>query len=279
MAEDESSTNEQLPTQSDNLGSDSNVLLRPMRQLLSAGKPLGPMTVLSFPLPGKGSFPFGVLAWTAKSRLIFWPTIPILPTMAGVIDHVTLEFPSMRSHRTAYSEAGKSIHTSAADLELETAWQLTPFPDSGVALWLSLKFRTETLLNQELAIHRNVSMPTSAEATRRTEEFVRHLQQLNHVDVPLPPDQATLPQYICCNIYITTDPHFNTSLTSQMFMEANLAEHVEGWPDDVPFMIQPLKLDRGGHELIIATACPPGELVAEVFVGIARPKAKPHGNS
>lgn len=250
-----------------------------MRQLLNAGKPLGPMTALSFAIPGKGSFPFGVLAWTAKNRLIFWPTIPMLPTMAGVIDHVTLEFPSMRSHRTAYNEAGNSIHTSAADLDLETAWQLTTFPGSGVALWLSLKFRTQTLLNQDFAIQRNVKMPTSAEATRRTEEFARHLQQLNHVDVPLPPDQTTLPQYICCNIYLTTDPNLDTSLTSQMFMEANPAEHVEGWPDGVPFTIQPLRLNRGGHELIIATACPPGELLGEIFVGLARPKAKHQGNS
>ena len=93
--------------ENDNLGSPSNVLLRPIRRLLARGAPPGPMTALTLPIPGAGSYPFGVLTWTAKNRLVFWPILPKLADMAGVVDHITLELPSQRSHLTAYTAGGQ----------------------------------------------------------------------------------------------------------------------------------------------------------------------------
>lgn len=192
--------------ENDNLGSDSNVLLRPIRHLLARGVPPGPMSALSFAIPDTGALPFGVLAWTVKNRLIFWPVLPKSWEMVNAVDHITLEFPSKRSHLTAYKASGKPVHRSAADMGLDSAWGLTTFPGTGIALWFTLAVQTSMILEQDLEIQRRVLMPTPSEKERRISEFVRHYQQLNHVSVPLPPDRLTVPRYIICNVYLVTDP-------------------------------------------------------------------------
>jgi hypothetical protein len=106
--------------ENDNIGALSNIFLRPMRKLMAEGSPLGPMTAFHFPLPGEGSLPFEVLTWTEKRRLIFWPILPKLENMNRIVDHITLEFPSRRSHLTAYKATGKAIHRNASNLGRET---------------------------------------------------------------------------------------------------------------------------------------------------------------
>ena len=87
-----------------------------------------------------------------------------------IVDHITLEIPSRRSHLTAYKTSGKAIHRKASDIGRETPWVLRPFPNSGIALWFSLLVRTDTLLSQDLAVQRRVYMPTTAESERRINE-------------------------------------------------------------------------------------------------------------
>jgi hypothetical protein len=149
---------------------------------------------------------------------------------------------------------------------------LKAIPGTGIGLWLTLAAKTSTLMNQDQHVQRLVASPSPAEEARRTAEFVRHLQELNHVDIPLPPDQKTVPNYICCNIYLVLDANQPISPPSDTFLVNGIAAHVEGWPDGVPFQIQPIKLPRGGHDVIIETACPPGALTADVWIGLARPR-------
>jgi hypothetical protein len=156
--------------------------------------------------------------------------------------------------------------------DVKPPWILRSFPDSGIALWFSLLVRTETLLSQDLAVQRSVYMPTPAESERRINEFARHLQQLNHVDIALPPNQDILPEYVSCNVYLVLDNSFELKITSEMYVPEALGRCVEGWPDGVPFLIQPIKMPRGGHDLILATACPPGRLTQDVWVGMANPR-------
>jgi hypothetical protein len=228
------------------------------------------MTALSFAIPDMNAYPFGVLAWTVKDRLIFWPVLPKSWGMTNAIDHVTLEFPSKRSHLTAYDANGRPVHRTANDMGLDAAWGLTPFPGTGIALWFTLAVQTSTILEQDLDIQRRVLMPTPAEKERRTNEFVRHYQQLNHESLKLPPDQLTRPQYIVCNVYLVTDPTADCTLNGDMFVAKTIQPVVNGWPDDAEFPVQGMKLERGGHQLIFATACPPGELQAAMNLGVPR---------
>ena len=262
---------ERLFRDNDNIGSDSNVLLRPMRQLLDEGKTLGPMSAFTFKLPGEGLYPFGVLTWTKNNRLVFWPILPKCQTMENIIDHVTLEFPSKRSHFTYYIKDGSVKHKKAADLSHPTAWQLVPFPNTGIALWFAMSVKTSVLLEQDMAVQRLVPMPKT-DRKRRVEEYVRHFNELNLIDVNLPPDQLEIPPYICCNFYLVTDPNGNFTLTSDAFVQAWKNARIDGWDNDVRFLVQPSnELEFGGHKLVIATACPPGECTNEVDIGIPRP--------
>ena len=62
--------------ENDDIGAQSSLWVRPIRQLLDSGKPIGQLTVLAFRGEGTGAYPFGVLTHTDKQRVVFWPVLP-----------------------------------------------------------------------------------------------------------------------------------------------------------------------------------------------------------
>jgi len=57
-----------LLRENDDIGAQSSLWVRPIRQLLDSGKPIGQLTVLAFRGQDTGSYPFGVLTHTKNQR-------------------------------------------------------------------------------------------------------------------------------------------------------------------------------------------------------------------
>lgn len=196
--------------ENDNIGAQSSLCVRPIRQLLDSGKPIGQLTVLAFRGQDTGSYPFGVLTHTKNQRVVFWPVLPLDADMIagegkkGVVDHITLELANKRTHTTAYNAKGQASHIKAADFGHDEAWRLQEFEGSGLALWFTMLVRWSVLLDQELAVQRCVQAPTPAEAERRKGVFASIAARMKVMDVPLP-KSTTKPEYVYCAVYFVTD--------------------------------------------------------------------------
>ena len=193
--------------------------------------------------------------------------------MVGVTDHVTLEFPRGRSHLTSYGVTGRAKHRSSFDKGYGTAWRLCEIPNGGVALWLTILVRTSTLVKQHLAMQVKATMRTWAERHRREQQFEKYLNERTSVTLSLPSSERSPPEYVCCNIYLVTDPNGDHSVIGDRFLDNRAFECVDDWPDSAPFDINTARLERGGHDLIFASACPPGKLKMDVVVGLALARA------
>jgi len=262
--------------ESGDLGAESSLWFRPLRQLLQQGKPVGPMTVLTFRGADTGAYPFGVLTHTKKGRIVFWPVLPTNADMVaadgkiGVLDHITLELANEKIHVTAYDGTGKASRCGATDFGHGQSWRLCRFEGSGLAIWFTLLMKWSVLLDQETAVQRLVQAPTPAEAERRKQVFVRYAARLKFVDVPLPLRSGT-PEYVYCVVYFVTDPN-GVNLTSDIFLQGDVDSVVDGWPEGIVFEIQPMKLRYEETQFVIAVACPPGTMRQDVFLGFPRRK-------
>lgn len=109
--------------------------VRPMRQLLDDGKPVGQITMLSLSPVADGALPFCAVAYTSKNRLVAWPILPSNPgTVSFPLDHITLEFPSGKMHVTGFDPDGKRHAVSQS-------WRLQEFPKNDLAFWFRLVVR------------------------------------------------------------------------------------------------------------------------------------------
>lgn len=261
--------------ENDDFGAQSSLWFRPLRQLLERGKPTGAMTVLAFRRAEAAAYPFGVLTHTKKNRIVFWPVFPTNMEMVAVdgkidiIDHVTLELPSEKTHFTAYDAAGKPLRRSAADFGHRQAWRLQRFEGHGLAVWFTILVRWSVLLEQDTAVQRCIHTRTAAEAEHIKQAFTRHAAQLNVIDVPLPSGENS-PEYVYCTVYLVTDPDREINLTTDIFLHGDIDSEVDGWPDGKIFEIQPMKLRYEQTQFVIATACPPGRMRREVVLGFPR---------
>jgi len=258
--------------ENDDLGSDSSVWLRPLRQLFRDGKPIGRLAALTVSPMGKPGLPLGILSETQKDRLIFWPALPsgVDAVCAGksvdVFDHITLEFPSERIHVTAYDIAGKAVHDSRA-------WRTHHFDDRGLALWFLLLLRISVLQQQDMAVQRRIQTPAS-DKERRINEFVGLKEHLTLHNIPLPPHDAKQ-DYVYFGLYLRS-----TSATTDrpsipiLPVNASLNSQVEGWPPGKAFLIAGFCVPFGKRLIYTATACPPGKLLSDVSVGF--PQRKSH---
>ena len=263
--------------ENDDIGAQSSLWVRPIRQLLDSGKPIGQLTVLTFRGQDTGSYPFGVLTHTTKQRVVFWPVLPLNADMIaaegknGVADHITLELANRRTHLTAYDAEGRARHFKASDFGHEEAWLLQETEGSGLALWFTMLVRWSVLLDQELAVQRCRQAPTPAEAERRKALFASIAGRMKVMDVPLP-KSASEPEYVYCEVYFVTGADGEFTFSDGLFPSGQVDTEVEGWPNGSQFEIQPMRLRYEHTQYVFATTCPPGKVRHDMMIGLPRRK-------
>ncbi len=253
--------------ENDDIGPDSSLWLRPIRQLIRKGKPLGQMHVLSVSIED-GSFPFGVLTYTDANRLVFWPTLPVGTNMVcegqitDIFDDITLEFPSEKTHITAYDFAGKAIRD-------RRSWIIGHSADSPLGLWFTILVRLAVLRQQDLAVQRKVPVPIS-DKDRRTNEMLRYVQHLKFVDIPAP--TCPTPDYLYCSIYLAPDSITSGQIPPSLLLPADSSPDalIDGFPDKSECQIAVRRLAVDEKVIHVAAACPPGVLRGQVIVGFPR---------
>jgi hypothetical protein len=263
--------------ENDDLGAESSLWFRPLRQLLKQGKPVGAVTFLTFRGADTGAYPFGALTHTEKGRIVFWPVLPTDADMVfasgktGVIDHITLELSNEKTHVTAYDAGGKPSHRSATDLGRRQPWRLFRFEGSGLAIWFTLLAKWSVLLDQQTVVQRCMHAPTPAEAERRKRAFERYAAQLKLVDVPLPVKCGS-PEYVYCVVYLVTDPSGGVNPTPDIFPNGDVDSVIDGWREGTEFEVQSKLLTYERTQFVIATACPPGTMRQDVSFGFPQRK-------
>ncbi len=281
MAEDTSlNDNDDLAKlfrESGDIGAQSSLWIRPMRQLLDSGKSIGQLTFLAFRGQDTGAYPFGVLTHTKKQRVVFWPVLPLDADMiaaegkVGVADHITLELANRKTHVTAYDVHGQASHFRAVDFGHKQAWRLHENKGSGLALWFTMLVRWSVLLDQETAVQRCTEAPTPAEAERRKELFASIAARMKVIDVPLP-KSVTSPEYVYCAVYVVTDADGEVTFSDGLFPSGHVDTAVDGWPDGSELEIQPMRLRYEHAQYVVATSCPPGRAQQDVMIGLHRRK-------
>lgn len=191
----------------DSIGADSSVLLRMLRRLLKDGKPIGNLTAIFLSESEKLVFPIGVLTETLHERVVFWPLLPEQSrsqeqATRDNLDHVTLEFPSEKSHWTAYSANDKGRHGALGRL-LTTSGLKAKF-------WFHLAVQMETLVSQDLAIQRNIPCP-APDKERRVKEFTDAISQMRRVFLPLAQSNNKYAS-LCCQFFVADEELENESI-------------------------------------------------------------------
>lgn len=252
--------------ENNDIGSDSSLWLRPLRQLLKEGKPVGQILALTVSPKSQARLPFAMISRTQKDRLIFWPRLPPGTSMIfggeriEAFDHITLEFPSEKTHVTAYGTDGQPVH-------IAQAWRTYRHPDHSFALWFLMLVRIPILCNQDMAVQRRVKIP-EADKKRRTDEFVSYTRRLSFLNVPLP-DHSAEQDYIYFGLFLASNAAMasdNVSAPRLPTTGASVDSQVEGWPDGSTFEITGLRFVFGEQIVCVAAACPPGRLLSDVSI-------------
>ncbi len=253
----------------DNIGPDSSLWLRPLRQLFKDGKPVGQAIVLTISLTEQQRLPLGVLAQTQDNRMIFWPTLPQNAKMAcagetiDTVDHITLELPSEKIHVTGYDTSGQAIHT-------RRAWRLHHFAECNIALWFILMVPISILRQQDMAVQRRAKMPTT-DKDRRVNELHRFISKLSFSNVSLSPCDVQY-NYVCCVLCLASENFTADHLSSSLApINSMLASEIEGWPNGNQFHAMPLKL--GQQTICVAATCPHKKLSPDLGVSVAFPQS------
>ncbi len=255
--------------ENNDIGSDSSLWLRPLRQLLRDGKPIGQILALTVSAESQLRLPFGMVSRTDNDRLIFWPVLPPRVNMicAGeridVFDHITLEFPSEKIHVTAYDSNGQRVHRSRA-------WRTHHLQDPRFTLWFLLLVRMSVLQRQDMAVQRRVKTPVK-DKKRRTDEFAAYVRRLKLLNVPLPAHTAEQ-DYIYFGFYLAPGSPMTSRQLSAPILPAgtSMDAQIEGWHSGNVFEITGLRFALGKRTVCVAAACPPGRCLSDVFVGFPR---------
>ena len=252
----------------DDIGPDSSLWLRPLRQLFKVGKPIGQVVALTVSPMEQLKVLFGMLTQTEKNRLIFWPVLPSGVNMVcggetvDVFDHITLEFPGEKIHMTAYDANGQAIHVSRA-------WKTHHFTDCDLSLWFTLLVRVSILRQQDMAVQRRLQTPKT-DKERRTGEFVCYTQNLSFSNISLSPQEAEY-DYIYFGVFLAPDSIRADQLSPSILpADSSMDSQIQGWDDGNMFQIVVSRLPFGERTICIATACPPGRLRSDVAVGFPR---------
>ncbi|OHB83609.1 MAG: hypothetical protein A2Z38_05325 [Planctomycetes bacterium RBG_19FT_COMBO_48_8] len=254
----------------DNIGSDSSLWFRPLRQLFKDGKPVGQAIVLTISPTEQQRLPLGILAQTKNNRIIFWPILPRDIKIAcadekiDIFDHITLELPSEKIHVTAYDTSGQVIHK-------KRAWRLHQFANCPLALWFTLLVRFSILRQQDMAVQRRVKMPTTDEE-RRANEINCYISNLKFLNVSLPHCDIQH-DYACCVLYLAAESFTKDQFPPSVVPTNSLASEIEGWPDGNQFHVMVSLLKLGQRTICLATSCPPGRLRLGSDVSVGFPQS------
>jgi hypothetical protein len=254
----------------DSVGCDSSIFLRAIRQLAHHGKPIGQLVLLTAKVTDQKRMPIGMLTRTKKNRIVFWPVLPprsvIVSDTNRIVapDHITLEFPSRKLHVTAYDSNGMADHSSGG-------WKCSALDASMLDLGFLYLVQMPVILNQDVQVQRKYAMPSS-DKMRREKEFAALAQSMVPVEIPLPrlPSEN---EYLCFGFYLIPGMISKEQLPSSLFPGQAMAELLENWPKDSEYPVLAAGLTLGERHLLIAAACPPGELKDPVCFGF--PQAIP----
>ena len=254
----------------DNIGHDSSLWLRPLRQLIQDGKPVGQAIVLTLSMSDQQRMPIGILAQTKGNRTIFWPTLPRKAKIVcdeeiiDFFDHITLELPSEKIHVTTYDTNGKAIHH-------RRAWRTHHFSNSTLALWFMLLIRVPIFRQQDMAVQRRVKMP-KPDKDRRVHEFSRYINNLsfNNVNLPVCIEKH---DYVSCILYLAPESFTVGQFSPSVVPVDSLASAIEGWSEENQFPTMVSQHKVGNQTICIATACPPGRLPLGSDVSIGFPQS------
>lgn len=256
--------------ENDDIGSDSSLWLRPLRQLLRDGKPLGDNVALTVIVGGGMCWPLGMFTETKKNRLVFWPVWPSGLDMtcdAGgprTFDHTTFEFPSEKIHVTGYDERQEPVRG-------DRTYRARHYPDSNLAMWFELLIQTRVLRQQETAVQRRVRMP-SADKDRRLNEVAQYSKALRFWDVQLP-ERETEYDYIYMRVYVAPEPITRADLPTSVvdFDPRALREVIDGLPDSGATLLNAASRTLRQRTICVVVGCPSGKLRDGVCVGFPEP--------
>lgn len=175
------------------LGKRNTIWFRPIRTLLDSGVPAMPITYLLIDVATDRSHPIGALCKTERDRLIFWPLLTTRSRSAvrpeELIDHITLELASGRTHRTGYGVQG-SWHDHLKS-------KIVPVDTHPLSFWFANGVDWNTIRHEPLQAQAWAKTP-KADEERRKEEFKRFASKAVYRRFPgqtRPPGESFLLSY------------------------------------------------------------------------------------
>lgn len=175
------------------LGTRDTIWFRPIRTLLDSGVPAMPITYLLIDVAANRSHPIGALCKTDRGRLIFWP---LLTTRLRsrvktdeLIDHITLELASGRTHRTGYDQQ-RPWHDDLTS-------KIVPVHNYPLSFWFANGVDWNTIRHEPLMAQAWAETPKSDEE-RRKAEFKEFASKAVFIRLPhedRPPGESFLLSY------------------------------------------------------------------------------------
>lgn len=242
-----------------------SVLYRPLRRLFDEGKPPGDVRALWYELSPKRRLPFAALYGSPGSSLVLWPASPpgasTATTKAGrePFDHITVDLRNHMTHITGFNVRGERCHG-------KVRFPVHRIPGSDAALWCVCAFRWTVLEQQCGEFEWTAPMPKS-DQQRREQEFIKYAEQVMEQPVFL-----TIPaprgDYVISVFYVLGSGKLDWFPPKAFHMGSFWNDEIDGWPDGDRFDVALSAVEAGAVHIGIATACPPGHLKRDVFVGL-----------
>jgi hypothetical protein len=236
-------------------GSATSLMLRSMRFLHERGSPLPTTAALSFRGPDC-PLTFGMICQTKDRRMIYWPPLPKSAATLdddgtkALVDHVTLELDSLKTHVTAFDEKGDRHHHT-------NAWRALEFDEAGLATWFGI-FAKWSLLEQQWPPDLEVEITAPPDdMERRKAELKKYVDNFQGIPIPMP-ERRRDGDYVLCGIHLVKDSEraFHASTN----FPCNIADFVMGCTSDFSLDCPGYLVRVGDWQIMVTVATPPGQL-------------------
>jgi hypothetical protein len=248
-----------------------SVFWRPLRSLFEErGQLPGDGRVLWYGVSPERWLPFARLNGNKDRSLILWPAVPPGSSIAATdkgqqpLDHITLDLRNSRnpkSHVTGFDAHGKRCRDPRK-------FRLRRTPESGAALWCICAFRW-TVLEQQCGEFERIARVPKRDEHRLEDEFIEDGRRVTEhpllLAIPAPRGDYAVSAFY---VLRANAPDW---FSSKAFPMGSLwDEEVEGWADRDHFDVALGAVEIESIRVGIATACPPGHLKHDVFIGLPR---------